>query len=498
MHAPPNRARTPGSLPVAPGLALAVFVWLTRLPFLSAGYGTDTDTWKLAISLREMAETGRYTASRMPGFPLMEMVSEPFSHFGPWATNALSATAAAACAWLVARLFARHGARDALLAGAAFAFVPAAYIASTSSIDYLWGIAFLLAAWLDVEEGHDVRAALWLGLAVGARLTSCLFVLPLGWLAFRGARTGGLLRASRLALVAGLIGAAWYVPAFLRYGWGLLSYTEAGGGQHSALEFVGGMAHPGFSGIPLPLVAGQATVLLWGALGCVSIALALASVFVTRAADPARTVALPRDTAIGAGLAIAIELALYMRLPHDEGYLLPTVPFVLLGLAALLPPQRFRFVAAALLLAPFVFGIDVSPPKKGLTPGTPSAFAWRLAVSRETVVIEPLRGPILLDLAKRERISQVLAAFETWWPTRPAIFRIMAGNLDTMLYLVHPTDPRTVPWAKSYPPAALAMFRAEGVPVFVLPDVVPRLRIQEGALDTGALRPLAGAEQDFR
>src|SRR5438067_12845327 len=118
----PNSTITPGT-----GAALAVAVFLTRLPFVSHGYGTDTDTWKFASAIREIADSGRYTTSRMPGYPLMEWLCTPFAHWGPWAPNTLSAVAAAACAWLTARLCARHGMRHAWLAGAAFAFVPPAY-----------------------------------------------------------------------------------------------------------------------------------------------------------------------------------------------------------------------------------------------------------------------------------------------------------------------------------------------------------------------------------
>ena len=497
MHAPPSRAQAVGDLPLTVGVVLAVCVWLTRLPFVFAGYGTDTDTWKFAIVIREIADTGHYTASRVPGYPLMELACAPLAHLGPWAPNLLSAVAAAACAWLVARLFARHGARDAALAGAAFAFVPAAYIASTSSIDYLWAIAFLLAAWLDAEDGRVWRAALWLGLAVGVRLTSCLFVLPLGWLVWRHARSGSLPRAVRLAVIAGLIGVLWYVPVFLRYGWGMFSYSEAGG-QSSALQFVRGMVHPGSSGIPLTLIVGQGTALLWGVLGAIAMGIAIVAAVVLRGSSMPRALRVPPAVAVAATLAVALELVLYLRLPHDEGYLLPTVPFVLLALAASLPAAAFRALAVVLIVSPFVLGMDVSPPKKGLTPSTATAFAVRLPVSSETVVMEPLRGPILRDLAKRERMGQVLDALAAWWPTRPATFRLMAGNLDTMLYHRFPTDPHAAPWEKFYTPEARAAFRADGVPLFVLPDVVPRLRIKEGALETGALLPLAGAEADFR
>src|SRR5260221_2244433 len=199
----PRRAEGSSDVTLGVGALLAVCVFLTRLPFVWSGFGTDTDTWKFASAVREIADTGRYTASRLPGYPLMEWLCTPLAHMGPWAPNALSAVAAAACAWLTARLFSRAGVRDAWLAGAAFAFLPAAYIAGTSSIDYLWAIAFVLAAWLDAGEGRAARAGLWLGLAVGTRITSVLFVAPLAWLVWRSAGDEGGPRVRRVLALRG-------------------------------------------------------------------------------------------------------------------------------------------------------------------------------------------------------------------------------------------------------------------------------------------------------
>ena len=103
----PRIVERASDLPIGAGVLLAAGVFLTRLPFVWSGFGTDTDTWKFASAVREIADTGRYTASRLPGYPLMEWLCTPFAHLGPWAPNALSAVAAAACAWLTARLFAR-------------------------------------------------------------------------------------------------------------------------------------------------------------------------------------------------------------------------------------------------------------------------------------------------------------------------------------------------------------------------------------------------------
>jgi len=89
----PRTSTEPRALAPAVGALLALGVFASHLPFLLPGYGTDTDAWKLANALRNMVETGHYTSSRMPGYPVMELASLLFMRWGPWATNALSALA---------------------------------------------------------------------------------------------------------------------------------------------------------------------------------------------------------------------------------------------------------------------------------------------------------------------------------------------------------------------------------------------------------------------
>jgi hypothetical protein len=481
----------PRPLTPAAGALLALGVFVSHLPFLLPGYGTDTDAWKLASSLRVISETGHYSASRMPGYPVVEIVSAPLARFGPWPTNALSALAAAACAWLAARLFARHGVRDALLAGAALAFVPAAFIAGTSSMDYLWALAFALAAWLDAADGRTARAGLWIGLAIGSRLTSVLFLPSLVLLL--GPTPGPPLvrRATVLSGVAALVSAICYAPVFQRYGWQMFSYSEISGGQSSALRFATGMLQGGDAGVAWPLIGGQATVLLIGMLGTVAVAAVLVSLL-AQPRHAARAGGVDRRTAWAALLVVGLEGAVYLRLPHDECYLLPVIPFVLLAIAALATPARFRVACVALLLSPFLLGVDVEPPKKGLTPLEPSRPSWRFTLSGETVVVEPLRGPLLRDHAKREHMQQVADWLERWWPGRPPRFLIAAGNLVPMLYHLFPEPDPDRRWARSYPPAAREQAIRDGIPVFVLPDAGRRMAISEHVSAIPGLVPLAG------
>lgn len=476
------------------GVALALVVFVSHVPFLAPGYGTDSDSWNFASALREFSETGRYTASRLPGYPLMEISSVPLHALGPWAINTLSAIAAAACAWLVARLFARHGVRDAWLAGAAFAFVPAVFIAGTSSIDYLWALAFALAAWLEAAEGRAGRSGLLLGLAVGARLTSALFAVPLAILLWNAGEGSPSRRVLTSLGIAGLVGAAWYVPVFPRYGWKMFSYSEISGGQSSALQFLTGLLRPDGAGVPWPMIAGQATVLLWGAAGCTALVLALVSLAWQPGAAP-RAGVLGRPRMWAVGMLVALVGLLYVRLPHDEGYLIPAVPFVLLAVAASLTPTRFRAVCVALLLSPFLLGVDVEPPKKGPTPTVASAFAWRMKLSGETLVVEPFRGPVPRDHAKRVEQQRLADRLQAWWPQRPERFLLAAGNSRAMLYHLFPQAPDQQPFVRALTPRQRAEAEAQGVSLFALPDALRRMQPDEGTSRIDGVKLLAGTER---
>jgi hypothetical protein len=478
--------------PWAPVL-LALGVFATHLPFVTPGYGTDTDAWKFATAIRDMGVTGRYISSRMPGYPVMELVSVPLAPLGPWAPNALSAIAAAACAWLAARLFARHGVRDHLLAGAAFAFLPAAFIAGTSSMDYLWALAFALAAWLDASAARPARAGLWLGLAIGTRLTSVLFVPSLALLLTSAGSRGHARRLLTFGGLAALVALVCYAPVFARYQWKMFTYSEINGGQSSALHFATGMLAGGDPGVAWPLIAGQATVLLAGIVGCAAVGAALLSLAWQGRSAP-RAARVDGVTAWAAALVVALEGLVYLRLPHDEGYLIPVVPFLMLALAAVATPARFRAVCVAFIASPFLFGIDVEPPKKGLTPATASVPSWRLPVVHETVVIEPLRGPVLRDHAKRVRMLQVANQLERWWPERPPRFLIATGNLTPMVYHLFPEPSDVHHYARSYPPAAREQARREGIPIYALPDVARRMALNERVRAIPGLIPLAGAQ----
>lgn len=60
--------------PIVLFLVVSTIAFLSRLPFLDAGYGNDWDSWAMASTAREIATTGTYTASRLPGYPVPEFI----------------------------------------------------------------------------------------------------------------------------------------------------------------------------------------------------------------------------------------------------------------------------------------------------------------------------------------------------------------------------------------------------------------------------------------
>jgi hypothetical protein len=466
---------------LVPDLALAAVVFASRIPFLAPGAGTDTDGWYLVDAAQEMVATGRYTRSRFPGYPVQEWLCSLIARAGggPVAMNVLSALVSAAAVFALARVLRSLGVRDVALAALAFAFAPAGFVASVSCMDYLFAVAFVLAACHSVLHGRTPQAGLWLGLAIGARLTSVVLIPAVALLPDleTGLPRPWGRRVLNLAIPSAVLGAACYVPAYARYGWDFLKFSDPLHTGSTPLDFITGFLDIGHLPVPAALVFGQATVLLWGIPGTVLLAAALASALVARMRKPSPVAAepIPRRVRLAALLAIALELLLYVRLPLDEGYLIPAMPFTLLLVAAWVPRGWFRAVCAAAIVSPFLFGVDVEPPKKGIAPLTHSPLAITRSIDGRRLVIEPLRGPLLMDHAKRVRahaiVDRVIAARAT---LPPGAF-VFAGVLDAELEQRQPVG-HGRPWcADLLLEPDLRALRAQGRDVLLLPGARERV-----------------------
>lgn len=194
----------------AAATALAIVYLLSRLPWLALGYGADPDAWRVAISARYLWEHGQYFPSRLPGYPLYELVTAALYPGGALLTNSATLLVSFAGVLLFASILKRLRVDPKGLLTLAFAFAPMLWINSTVTLDYLWGLTFTLAsyrvllghagavgprteehggprmghtaltggaaAWPHTEWRSGAAAGLLLALAIGCRPTSALAV----------------------------------------------------------------------------------------------------------------------------------------------------------------------------------------------------------------------------------------------------------------------------------------------------------------------------------
>jgi hypothetical protein len=295
---------------------------------------------------------------------------------------------AALGAGFFALVFRRLGGRDDVLAALALASVPAYYIVSVQSMDYAWALAFALAALCFALTGRPFVTGALAGLAIGCRVTSGAWLVPLA-LVLASARPPGA-RVRTLVTFVGsalVIGALAYLPSYLASGTGFFRFYDHG--------------NPGAL-----FVVRSATVDLWGVPGALAllIAVPLALRGAWRAPAAAAIVLPRRGLLTGAWcLGLGLFVVAFLQLPYKPAYLVPAIPLVLLLLGQWLRRRVFVAVCVALVASPWILGVGPPDLTAGLFPSTsPRTFH----LSGHTFVLDWLHGPILRDQATRRHQVQ--------------------------------------------------------------------------------------------
>jgi hypothetical protein len=344
-------ARQGGERPSDLTLALCVALpaFLSRLPFLLPGYGLDADAWRVAYSGWHLGTRGVYFPSRDPGFPVQELAAAVLYRGGPLllnGTTALFGAAAAACFALVLRRALQLGPWLCWLAGLALASVPVVYVESTTAMDYVWALAGLTASAYALTRERRVLAGVLLGLAIGCRVTTAGCALPLAVLAAASAPPGRRAR-DVLALLA---------PAAAV---GLLAYSLVLAQERWSFDVARFLRYQSarvadFPPPPWRITLRRATLEVWGALGGVALALAALALALPRVRRAGFAASARTPLALASLVALPLGAALFLRLPHEAAYLIPSVPFVLWLQAALLRPRAFACLCLALLPAAWI------------------------------------------------------------------------------------------------------------------------------------------------
>jgi hypothetical protein len=330
---------------VLAGVVLAVVV---GLPLIVSGPGNDLDVGNVFTAGRSILD-GDYVPSRAPGAPVHETVVGVFDRLGgPLLTNLASLVAAVALVVTLDRLLAREGLGPGRRwAVALVAANPWFLIAATSTIDYLFALAFVVAAALALRTDRAVLAGLLAAASMGSRIGSALLIaaLLLAEVTEPGVDRAERRAAWRRVLITGGVAAAATVVLFVP------SFVEAGGLAFAENDFS--------TASPLVMV-GRAAVKNLTLLGPVASLVALAAVpAVVTALRSWRTTWLVRFAVPG----FALSQLLFVRFPWKIPHLLPCLVCGAILLAVALhrrPALLVILVALQLLFA--VVRIDVIRP----------------------------------------------------------------------------------------------------------------------------------------
>lgn len=318
---------------------LCLVVFVTRLPWILEDPGRDPDAYRVIAAASHIAQTGEYIYSRPPGNPVHEyLVSLLPNKNNAAMVNGLTAIFSSIAALFFALILRHFEVRGYLYLTMAFALTPVIYVNSTVTMDYLIALAFALGSTYFALTGRIVSSGIFLGLAIGSRITSGAMLFPLLFFLYRKDGYPESKRSLLLLSAASLIvGGLSYLPAAFHYGIGFFSFAD----------------NIGYPSVLSLLNTGVEEV--WGRLG--SIALLLLFIFLpfcwsfTRRAFSNLKSRQAIELSI---ITITLYVIAFLRLPHESAYMVPVVPFFILLVSLVIPPNITKAFAAALMLASFV------------------------------------------------------------------------------------------------------------------------------------------------
>lgn len=369
-----------------PFILLFLAVFISRLPFLSAGFGVEEDSWGIALAAFHTKTTGIYEPSRFPGHPVQELIYSVLWGTGPFLFNLLCAFFSALAALFFALILRHLKFNHFFLAAFAFSFVPVIFISSTYTIDFMWSEAFILMSFYFLLKEKLVLTGILLGLAVGCRITSGVMLLPFMIVIWeQGALKENALRFFKLAASMGIIALLAFLPLMLQFGTSFFMYYDQ------------------FPYPPLTKVLYKMTIGVFGFIGMATLVLFTLVLFIRKGKSnsPGSFAQKPDRRIILACFSVLILYVIsYFRLPQKSGYLIPAIPFVILLFGYYLSTLQFRILCFSLIASSFICSINLTDKLRG---AAYSKAAFTFTVSGQQLFFDVLSGPIFSDYSKRKQ-----------------------------------------------------------------------------------------------
>jgi len=369
-----------------PFFLLFVVVFISRLHFLSAGYGVEEDSWGIALAAFHTKLSGIYEPSRFPGHPMQELLYSALWGTGPVVFNGLSAFFSALAATFFALILKQLNFKFYILAALAFAFVPVVFISSTYTIDFMWSEALVLMSFYYLLKNKLILTGMLLGLAVGCRITNGVMLLPFLLIIWQaGNLKQNFIYLLKMAVPMGIVTIIVFIPIILQFGASFFMYYDQ-------------FPYPPFSKVIYKMTLG-----VFGFIGMLAIVLALMVLIVKRKQQQAGTLfspALNKKIITAAILIVLLYIVSYFRLPQKSGYMLPVIPFVLLLAGYYLSAKNLKLLCYGFIASSFVCSINLTDKLRG---AEHSAMAATFRVSGQDIFFDVLSGPVFSDYSKRKQ-----------------------------------------------------------------------------------------------
>ncbi len=355
-------------------LVLLIFVICTRLPFIFDGFGSEDDSWGLILNAQLMANTGEYSFSRLPGHPLQEYLYSFFPNATALFFNGLSSIFSFIAAYYFYAIATNLKIRNALTWTLIFLSIPIIWISSVYTIDYLWALAFILAAFYYLLKGKLLFAGILLGCAIACRITSGAVLIGFLFLSGNPFSAVNFKRNLIIGAATLLVAVAWFVPAFLRYG----------------ISFFGTYPLPYPS---LPKIAYKFSLGVWGVSGF------LAIVYLTHLKIKNKSNTIQTNLLQGLCIIMALFTFAYFIYPQKSAFLITVVPFLLLIVADQPISERNTIIIYLLFfISPFIIGVNLNNKDRG---AQHSQFAITLNIANQEIFIDPFSGPLAVEKSRR-------------------------------------------------------------------------------------------------
>ncbi|MBN1823294.1 MAG: hypothetical protein JW803_03135 [Endomicrobiales bacterium] len=385
---------------------------LFTLPRIFINYGVELDAVLGPMAAERLVETGAYTPSRFPGNPLFEYILALITAGGGnhAATNIFVFLSYLISIVFFFRIVREYEQRHILTF--LYSLTPIILLNAATTIDYIPGLACVLASYMFLKRGAVVFSALSLAAAVGFRPTNAAFLVPFSVFMLL---SGNRKRVHVFILFSFAAGALFYVPIICRFG--ILPVISV---PPSPLSVFQNLLRAFYNLAMLFGPLATALLVLLAALAVLRGAGASSEADINSSAKKyvlgiiPSCIKLDSDTVVGI-LAVLVFVFLFFMHPDETAYLIPAVPFLYVLLPRFLNKKSIVVLTAVILLHGF-FTIELKGGSSG----------------KRSVVFRPSHGILMRDYILRKDIEEIKKALGTAeWPPKTVV---MTGDLPLYTY----------------------------------------------------------------